>query len=569
MPTIDFLNCSEVVKKTYNVTELVAAIADKKTKKNPTSFYGFYHPVSGIKLDSDKLCKNSDVQITENLYTLLDEKDKDYDLQINLAKQGINIFDEDDDFFNDICFEFDNPLSRDIPLKDRQKDVFPQAELCDDGCHNQGIDLRSMTAICNCKYRDISQSNIEPLLEELFGDVFELIDSSNLQVLKCHKNFFKYFTKSIGGITLLILIIADITFSVLFFTVELIKLKRYVLTLTDNYLSYLKDSGIKGKNPPKKYSEDNTNSVTKFMNLRNAKKPGTFQIVNKKKHKKLIDHKENVAIFKHKEIKEDLVIKEEKKEKKRKLKKRNSFMNLKDDSMDKKFFEEYLTPSVDDMEYDDAIVMDDRTYMQILCEILKEKQMIMNTFVAIDGLKGRFIKIILFILNICLYLVVNGIFFSEEYISELYNLETEDNFFSFFPRSIDKLFYSTIVSMLITYITDFFFLGEKKIIRLFKREKDNRHAIKEYIILFIKDLQNRYTVFIVIVFVILIISFYYSICFNRVYPKTQFEWIKSSIVIVIIVQIISILKCLYETSLRVLSFKFKSERIYKASRLFD
>ena len=166
MPTIDFLNCSEVVKKTYNVTELVAAIADKKTKKNPTSFYGFYHPVSGIKLDSDKLCKNSDVQITENLYTLLDEKDKDYDLQINLAKQGINIFDEDDDFFNDICFEFDNPLSRDIPLKDRQKDVFPQAELCDDGCHNQGIDLRSMTAMCNCKYRDVSQSNIEPLLEE-------------------------------------------------------------------------------------------------------------------------------------------------------------------------------------------------------------------------------------------------------------------------------------------------------------------------------------------------------------------------------------------------------------------
>ena len=276
-----------------------------------------------------------------------------------------------------------------------------------------------------------------------------------------------------------------------------------------------------------------------------------------------------MAILKHKEIKEDLVIKEEKKGKKRKLKKRNSFMNLKDDSMDKKFFEEYLTPSVDDMEYDDAIVMDDRTYMQILCEILKEKQMIMNTFVAIDGLKGRFIKIILFILNICLYLVVNGIFFSEEYISELYNLETEDNFFSFFPRSIDKLFYSTIVSMLITYITDFFFLGEKKIIRLFKREKDNRHAIKEYIILFIKDLQNRYTVFIVIVFVILIISFYYSVCFNRVYPKTQFEWIKSSIVIMIIVQIISILKCLYETSLRVLSFKFKSERIYKASRLFD
>ena len=567
MPTIDFLNCSEVVKKAYNITELVAAIADRKSKKNPTSFFGFYHPVSGVKLDSDKLCNNSDVQITENLFVLLDENDKDYPLQISLAQQGVNIFDEDNGFFNDICFEFDNPLSRDIPLQDRQKNVFPQAELCDDGCHNQGIDLSEMTATCNCKYRDVSQSNLEPILDDLFGDVFELIDSSNLEVLRCHKNFFKYFPKSIGGIILLILIIADITFSVLFFTIELIKLKRYVLTLTDNYLAYLKDSQKKGKNPPKKNSDDTTNSMIKFMNLRNQKKTVTYQDNNKRPNSLISSN--DVAIFKSKPNKDMIITGGKKKKKIKKFKKINSFFNLNDDKMDAKFFEEYLAPSVDDMAYDDAIVMDDRKYMEILCEIMKEKEMIMNTFVASDPLKGRFIKIILFILNICLYLVVNGFFFSEEYISELYNLEKEDNFFSFFPRSISKLIYTTIVSMVISYITDFFFLEEKKIIGLFRREKDNRHAIKEYIILFIKDLQNRYLSFIVIVFVILIFSFYYLVCFNRVYPKTQVEWIKSSIVIMIIVQIISVLKCLYETSMRVLSFRFKSERMYKASKIFD
>ena len=568
MPTIDFLNCSEVVKKAYNVTELVAAIADRKSKKNPTSFIGFYHPVSGVKLDSDKICNNSDVQITENLYVLLDENDKDYPLQISLTQQGINIFDEDHDFFNDICFEFNNPLSRDIALQDRQKDIFPQAELCDDGCHNQGIDLSEMTATCNCKYKDVSESNLEPILDDIFGDVFELIDSSNLEVLRCHKNFFKYFPKSIGGIILLILIIADITFSVLFFTIELIKLKRYVLTLTDNYLAYLKDSEKKEKNPPKKNSEDTTTSMVKFMNLRSSKKTGTYQVDNTKRPNSLISSND-VAIFKSKPNKNAIITESKKKKKIKKVKKINSFLNLNDDKMDKKFFEEYLAPSVDDMAYDDAIVMDDRKYMEILCEILKEKQMIMNTFVASDPLKGRFIKIILFILNICLYLVVNGFFFSEEYISELYNLEKEDNFFSFFPRSIGKLIYSTIVSMVISYITDFFFLEEKKIIGLFRREKDNRNAIKEYIITFIKDLQNRYLSFIVMVFVILIFSFYYLVCFNRVYPKTQVEWIKLSIAIMIIVQIISVLKCLYETSMRVLSFRFKSERLYKASKIFD
>ena len=151
----------------------------------------------------------------------------------------------------------------------------------------------------------------------------------------------------------------------------------------------------------------------------------------------------------------------------------------------------------------------------------------------------------------------------------LFNLEEEDNFFSFFPRSIDKLIYTTIVTMVIAYITDFFFIEEKKIIGMFKREKENKKIIKQYIVLFIKDLQNRYISFIIMVFVILIFSFYYLVCFNRVYPKTQFEWLKSSIVIMIIIQIISVLKCLFEASIRTLSFRVKNERLYKLSKIFD
>ena len=365
---------------------------------------------------------------------------------------------------------------------------------------------------------------------------------------------------------MLILIIADIIFSILFFTIELIELKKYVLTITDNYLNYLKDWQKKGKNPPKKLSQGNKTSLIKFIHQRNQKM-GTFQINNRKKSNSIISSKERISIYKNKKIKNDLKAKGEKII--INTKKMISFLNLGNDKMDKKFFEEYLATSIDDMEFDDAIIKDDRKFLEILCEILKDKQMIMNTFFASDHIKGRFIKIILFILNICLYLVLCGLFYSEDYISELYNLDKKDNFFSFFPRAIDKLIKSTIVSMVIAYLTDFFFLEEKKIIGLFRRERENRKAIKEYIILFLKDLQKRYISFLILVLVILIFSFYYLVCFNRVYPKTQFEWIKSSIVIMIIIQIISILKCLCESTLRILSFRFKSEKMFKISKIFD
>ena len=70
-------------------------------------------------------------------------------------------------------------------------------------------------------------------------------------------------------------------------------------------------------------------------------------------------------------------------------------------------------------------------------------------------------------------------------------------------------------------------------------------------------------------FVILLSSLYYILCFNYVYPKTQIEWVKSTILIIIIMQLLSVLKCLFETIFRFLSFKCESEKIFKFSKIFE
>ena len=70
----------------------------------------------------------------------------------------------------------------------------------------------------------------------------------------------------------------------------------------------------------------------------------------------------------------------------------------------------------------------------------------------------------LFILNIVLYFVVIGLFYSEEYIGELYNIDEEDDgFFDYIQRIIEKFIYTTIMSIVISYIVDCFFIEEKKI----------------------------------------------------------------------------------------------------------
>ena len=246
---------------------------------------------------------------------------------------------------------------------------------------------------------------------------------------------------------------------------------------------------------------------------------------------------------------------------------RENELNHSDDYQ--QFFDEYLATSLDDLEFDDAIVKDQRKFCEYLIECLKEKQMIAFTFIASDPLKVRIIKIILFLLNIVLYFVVIGLFFSEEYISELYNLEGEEGFFDYITRSIDKFIYTTVVSIVIGYIVDCFFVDEKKLKGIFRREKDNVINLRHEIVGFIKEIQNRYLAFIIVVLVLLLFSFYYLLCFNYVYPKTQLEWVKASLTIFVIMQVLSALKCLLETCLRFLSFHCNSEKLYKISRFLD
>ena len=114
-----------------------------------------------------------------------------------------------------------------------------------------------------------------------------------------------------------------------------------------------------------------------------------------------------------------------------------------------------------------------------------------------------------------------------------------------------------------------FFFEEKKIKGIFLREKDDRITLKGEIVALLREMQKRYLIFVIIVFIILIVALYYLLCFNYVYPYMQIEWIKSSIVIMIILQIISILTCTFETIFRFLSFRYKSERIYKLSKIIN
>ena len=611
MPKVDFKDCYDKVKGAYRINEdLIIVIIDKKEKNKDQTYFSFFHPLSGQKLDAEEICKDETIEVTQNLTSRLSEENENYELQTFLTEQGINIFNMDDPFYTDICFDFDNPSNRDIPLSERIKVIYPDVSLCDEGCQMDGIDLDTMTALCNCKFNDIANNNIikeNPLLDTAMGEVFDLIKASNILVMKCYDHLFDNFTGSMGGILALVSLAGHLGCTVLYFIIGKNQIRIYIYNIYEKFTSFiekakagmnyappkrslknekLRDKLIKNKksvrfNEIKKEKKNNENSSLKIdthsmkagPKIR-IEKPPSKDYDAKSTYKEMILYREKSAKgldYNYKKImnknKKSKYLKE-KVDSMTKLK-TDIFLTLEKDEDYRKFFDEYLATSLDELEYDDAIIKDKRTFCEYLMECLKEKQMIAFTFISSDPLKIRIIKIMLFILNIVLYFVVIGLFYNEEYIGTLYYIDKNDEpFFGYITRSIDKFIYTTMVSIIIGYIIDCFFVDEKKIKGIFKREKDNLINLRREITDFINNLKNKYFAFIILIFILLSAAFYYLLCFNYVYPKTQIEWIKCSVTIFIIMQILSILKCFLETSLRFLSFRCESEKLYKVSRFF-
>jgi len=473
----------------------------------------------------------------------LNNTNKDINSILYLKGHNIDIFNISDEFYIDICFHYESPNGKDIALKDRVQVFFPNITLCEKGCTNKGVNLTSMESVCDCKINDFINNELlgdNALINSITKEISDFISNSNLDILQCYKDVFrkKYILKNVGIFIIIIITFIEIIFAVIFLSLDKIQIIKYVYNLSEIYIKFLSDNYNKINFPPKKRS----NKIKKSKNHRG---------------KKIFE--DNYANYENNALSTQKIDDFSSSKKNKLISKSEEIINI----------NEYLKPDYDDLDFYSALKLDKRTFCEFYIDKLIERQILIDTFYNKDYLRPRSIKILLFLLNINLYLVVNGLFFSDEYISELYFSNEEETFFSFFPRSIGRFFYATLVGVIIGFIMDCIFVDEKKVKRIFLREKDNNMQLRYEISLVVREINKRYTVFIVICFFISVVSWYYISCLNNVYPGIRNEWIKSSITIMIITQILSIFFGLLETIIRSLSFRCKSEKIYKLKQNFS
>ena len=595
IPKVNFENCYTKIKNENGINDdLIIVLESEKTEKENDKIISFsvYDPRTGNKIIFNDLCINDSVIVQEKL----EDKVENLESIMNLLNQGIDVLNPNSDFYTDLCFHFKSPIDgKEKPLKERFKLFFPNVSLCEKGCSTKGINTTTYTSICECTLNNLINNDIlgdNIFFQSAMAEVKTLFQETNIEVLRCYKDLFhfEFYTSNYGSFIILGLFLIQIILTIIYYKKFIFSMRKYLYNLMQNFLLYLstKNNPIPNKldnslvpiqnkvitfkpNPIKKSSK---NVANKNIESKKESKNSSIHIRNKNSIINNNIYKENQKLsfdelINHRKQSCDFSGKQSTNRKFTPIstfsKERNS---LKLENVVKINVEEYNKTDPDDMDYDNAIGRDKRTFCVYFCDNIKTDLLLLNMFCNYEQLNPWPIKFLLFILNVDLYFFVNGLFFTEDYLSEML-YDKNVNFFDFASRFIDRLYYITLIGIIISYIMNCFFFEERIIKKTFKREKNNELILKYEMSQFIKNIKSRYNSFIIICFFAAIIIWYYAFCFNNIYPSMKKEWIITSVIIIFAMQFVYFLKLLLETIIRFISIKCKSERLFKISQFLS
>ena len=246
--------CPKILKDYYNISkeeDLIFLIIESKNnemKKNESKDEDSFHlginillnifDISGRKLDLS-FCDNL-LKITHDISEL---KEIDIQSAMKYAKQGIDVFNASDDFFNDLCHPYDDEDGKDIIIKDRRDDIYQNATFCQIGCNYLDVDynLIQVSCLCNSNYlqgeldnKTVGDKGINELInfKTLKNTFKENMFISNLNVIYCYNLIFdtKFLKINIGFYCFSLMFISQIILFSFFLRKKLITIKFFMLS---------------------------------------------------------------------------------------------------------------------------------------------------------------------------------------------------------------------------------------------------------------------------------------------------------------------------------------------------
>ena len=178
---------------------------------------------------------------------------------------------------------------------------------------------------------------------------------------------------------------------------------------------------------------------------------------------------------------------------------------------------------LNELDYSKAARFDNRTFWQFYFSLLKTDHLLVKIVNSKDY-NSRSIKIYLFLYNFGLSYAVNGLFFDDDAIDQIFAEGGKFNFLNQLPQII----YSSIISFAFCVILDFLALPEDSILDVKKGKVAKiveKRANDQ-----VRTLQIKFLFFFILSFLFMLICWYYMTCFCAVYRNTQYHLLKDTLI---------------------------------------
>ena len=448
-------------------------------------------------------------------------------IPVNISEEEEFIHNPNSYYYNDKCSIYTSEYGTDLSMYDRKNNYNKKyLALCEKNCKYKRYNKRNQRVECKCKtktkFPELVEKAIKELsLKELLHQFTDVIKHWNLFLFKCYKVVFSSEgLKKNSGSYINIIIISGIIFCTIFFGV-----KGY--TLYKNRIIDIVNKELDDSKQNQTLEIFNNKIIFNRNDLNNLEKPNNMSTNDDINNSNYIPSEIN---------------------------------------LNTKLTKSYNDFEMNNLEYNNALIQDNRSFCQMYVSFIKTKHPIYFTFLLENDYNSRIIKICLFIFSFSLEYSINALFFNDSTMHKIYEDRGDYNFIYQLPQII----YSFLISLVITKLLSHFILSEEKVAEIVKIK--NLETENKINVLFRKSIY-KLIIFFVLILLIQLLFLYYLSSFCGVYKNTQGALITDTIIsFVISLFIYSYIFCLIPCTMRYYSLKGKNKDrkcLYNASNIIS
>ena len=217
-----------------------------------------------------------------------------------------------------------------------------------------------------------------------------------------------------------------------------------------------------------------------------------------------------------------------------------------------------------DFDYEEAIILDKRSYFRIYWAYLIDTQIILGTFCTDNYLDLFVIKLSFFVSTFQISFFLNALFYTEDYVSDAYHNNGVLNFFSGLPKAI----YSFVATFITTNLLKMLSNSKSELAKVIK-EKEKYNNYVDIINIKITKLRIKLIVYFILLFLLEIFFLYYVTTFCAVYRNSQKYWIIGCIESFAMDSLVALIICIFLSIFRYLSLKYHIRYLYTLTKIIS